>query len=97
MVLDAETVEGRLPTPLLGVGGATTKTQNKKKAKAGRSPIEEFSRHSPVALICLAHNYPGAFSSFPDHVFLQKSALLVVELPVAFRLDFMNGANGFIR
>ena len=50
MVLDSETVEGRLPTSLLGVGGATTKTQNKEKATTGRSAKEEISRHPPVAL-----------------------------------------------
>ena len=51
MVLDSETVEGRLPTPLLGVGEATTKAQDKKKkAKTDRSRKEELTRHSPVAL-----------------------------------------------
>ena len=50
MVLDSETVEGRLPTSLLGVGGATTKTQSKKKATTDRSGKEELTRHSPLAL-----------------------------------------------
>ena len=49
MVLDAEAVEGRLPTSLLGVGGATAKTQNQKKATTGRSAKEELTCHSPVA------------------------------------------------
>jgi hypothetical protein len=48
--LDSETVEGRLPASLLGLGGATTKTQSKKET-TGRIAKDELSRHSPVARI----------------------------------------------
>jgi hypothetical protein len=41
----------------------------------------------------LADNSPGTFCSFPGHVFLKKFALLAVELPAAFRLDLINGAE----